>query len=212
MSGAARGRSGVRPIAAPTSALPPRLPLRLRHPGRSRSEAEAQTRDPCLGRCREAGRRRKATPSGTLSCIISFVSDGEAWIPDTSSFAPLGRRSGMTNVGGGARKKRRQTDRRSGIRIATSTPPSPSSSRAKPERSGGADPGSMPRPMSKGGRRRKAAAVPAKLPRHRACLCDGEAWIPDTSSFAPLGRRSGMTKVGGCRPPAPRPQRPSRYG
>ncbi len=57
---------------------------------------------------------------------------GEAWIPDTSSCAALGRRSGMTKV--------------KGIALL-----SPSSSRAKPERSGGADPGSMPRRSSKGG-------------------------------------------------------------
>jgi len=31
---------------------------------------------------------------------------------------------------------------------------------------------------------------------HRIAGMDGEAWIPDTSSFAPLGRRSGMTTAG----------------
>ncbi len=31
---------------------------------------------------------------------------------------------------------------------------------------------------------------------HRIAVRGGEAWIPDTPSFAPLGRRSGMTKVG----------------
>ncbi len=29
---------------------------------------------------------------------------------------------------------------------------------------------------------------------------DGEAWIPDTASFAALGRRSGMTKEEGAKP------------
>jgi hypothetical protein len=71
--------------------------LRLRHPGRSRSEAEAQTRDPCLGRCRKAGRRRRGTG---LSPSSRPTASAEAWIPDTSSFAALGRRSGMTKVGG----------------------------------------------------------------------------------------------------------------
>jgi hypothetical protein len=78
--------------------LPPlRRPLLLRHPGRSRSEAEAQTRDPCLGGCRMAGHGERREPPG-ISSAVPPAGDGEAWIPDTSSFAALGRRSGMTKV------------------------------------------------------------------------------------------------------------------
>jgi hypothetical protein len=72
----------------------------LRHPGRSRSGAEAQTRDPCLGIRREAGRRRRRTGPSPSS---RPTTGAEAWIPDTSSFASLGRRSGMTK----ARRTRR---------------------------------------------------------------------------------------------------------
>ncbi len=85
------------------------------------------------GRCDDGdgGGSGRRPPVARLVVHRIAGTDGEAWIPDTSSFAALGRRSGMTKVEGAALF-------------------SPSSSRAKPERSGGADPGSMPRPISGG--------------------------------------------------------------
>jgi hypothetical protein len=58
------------------------------------------------------------------------------------------------------------------------------------------------------GRRWSGAGGGAGLVVDRIAGMGGGAWNPDTSFFAALGRRSGMTKAGARRPPAPRPQRP----
>ncbi len=55
----------------------------------------------------EGGRRmwRSQRRPGGTGLVVGRIAgtDGEAWIPDTSSFAALGRRSGMTKVGGAGR-------------------------------------------------------------------------------------------------------------
>jgi hypothetical protein len=61
-------------------------------------------------------------------------------------------------------------------------------------RSGGG--GGVAKRRRRGGRRRPERGGGACLVVDRIAGMDGEAWIPDTSSFAALGRRSGMTKAG----------------
>ena len=69
----------------------------------------------------------------------------------------------------------------------------------------------MPRQSSDTGRRRHGGGGTG-LVVDRIAGMDAEAWIPDTPSFATLGRRSGMTKVGVARqrrwsrPPASDPR------
>jgi hypothetical protein len=71
-------------------------PLRFVILGRPERSA-GRTEDPCLnvGDARGGGRwlrRRRRT------CTASRDARGQAWIPDTPSFASLGRRSGMTTM------------------------------------------------------------------------------------------------------------------
>jgi hypothetical protein len=84
----------------------PRRPPPRRHPGRSRSEAEAQTRDPFRAR-RQAGawagvigsaRSRRGRASASLSGVIGAARARAIaeWVPDTPASAALGDRSGMT--------------------------------------------------------------------------------------------------------------------
>ena len=79
--------------------------------------------------------------------------------------------------------------------------PSPASSRAKPERSGGVDPGPIPCPPAGRGRTRRIPAaahgrrqVAGAGGHHRIGAVHISEWVPETPASAALGGRSGMTR------------------
>ncbi len=190
------------------------------------TETWSDVRDaPATGRASAMGR----AGGGATGLVVdrSAGMNGAAWIPDTASFASLGRRSGMTKAAGGMPGEAGLCGYRFG---AAWFPPPPRCARhLLPMRGVGGWASALaagyPPPHEVGaevasrsddgggavedeGRRRSGAGGGAGLVVDRIAGMGGEAWIPDTSSFAALGRRSGMTKAGARRPPTPRPQRP----
>jgi hypothetical protein len=165
-------------------------------PSSSRAKPEAQSRDPGLGGRRKAGWRRRGNG---LSPSSRPTADAEAWIPDTSSCAALGRRSGVTK-GWGTRLEG-AASASFGIAAAPLHHWSAPFTVVIPGEAGAE---AQTRDPGLGGRReagwRRRGNGPSPSSRSTAVA---EAWIPDTSSFASLGRRSGMTKrmgdvPGGC--------------
>jgi hypothetical protein len=175
--------------------------------GRSRPKAVAETRGSMPRRVSKDGTMEKTAACG-LVCAGLPGRDGEAWIPGLRlRFAPA--TPGMTKVRGCGHGE--------GCGSA-GVPRVPVAILDRPERAafrfvilGRSRPkavaqtrGSMPRRRSSGGPMEKGAAAYG-LFCTSASGRNGEAWIPDTSSFAALGRRSGMTKGrGACLQPSER--------
>ena len=177
----------------PRRAAPPQ-----RHPGRSRSGAEAQTREPLLARRQVAGEPRRRIRAGAGNVA--------EWVPDTAASAALGGRSGMTRQPSGSPGPPRR-------RHASGPAPAARRFRARaapPQRHPGRSrSGAEARTREPFRARRQVAGEPRR--RIRAGAGNVAEWVPDTAASAALGGRSGMTRRL-CGFPGGHPKRPTDRG